>query len=69
MVLLVQIAKRDRVRQELIQVLYRLTTGGLGQRDRQFDQVSVGLDFVGALTSERPRPIQNDVRINGFAAC
>ena len=53
MVPLVNVAKRDCVCQQLIQVLDALPADAVRQRHWQFDQVPVWLNLVGVLAHQR----------------
>ena len=67
MVFLVQIAKRDRVGEELVETLHALAADGFRQTDWQPHEIPVRLDLGGVLMRERRRMI-HDVPVDGFSA-
>src|SRR6476661_10845259 len=66
MMLLVEVAQRDRVGQYLVQVLDRFLTHGFGKRDRHANQVPKRLDLVSLLAIERCDTGHDGVSIERF---
>ena len=62
---LVQVSKRHRVGEELIQVLNALFTGLLRQRDRHPHEMPKRLNLVGLLMRERRGAFQNGFGVEG----
>jgi len=50
--LLVEVAQRHRVREELVQIRHALVADRFAERDRHLDQVTEGLDLVDLLVLE-----------------
>src|SRR6185312_2533680 len=57
--LLVEIPDRNRIRQNLVQILDALAAGLLAERDRQLDDRAERLDLHGLLPHQRPGPVQH----------
>src|SRR6266850_8383562 len=64
MMLLVQIAQRHRVRQQLVEVVHTLPADLLRERDRQLDEMSERLNLMCVLMGQRLRLVQNRVGVN-----
>ena len=65
-VLLVEITQRDRVGQQLVQVLYTFFARVLRQRDRHPNKMAIGLSLVGLLMRQGRRSLQDGFRVDRY---
>src|SRR5207247_2545017 len=67
MVLFIEIPQRDRVREELVEMLHAFTTDAFRQRDWQPHETSIRLD-LGCMLMHQRRRVLYDVPVDSFHA-